>query len=93
MRHTVSILTMTEQISFRKKPQPWHILTSLPLLLLIMAIIIIIITGQFLEYQTLYYAFCVLIISLNAISSFHGSSATKRFSAKNYTVSLFSSLQ
>lgn len=41
----------------------------------------------------MYYAFCVLIICRNTISSFHGSLATKRFGAKNDTIPLFSSLQ
>ena len=82
---------MTGQICSMKNPQPQHIFTSL--LLLMIAIIIIIITGPFIESHVMYYAFCVLIICCNTISSFHGSSATKRFSAKNYPIPLFSSLQ
>lgn len=38
-------------------------------------------------------AFCVLIIPPNTISSLHRSLATKKFSAKNYTILLLSSLQ
>ena len=63
--------------------------TSLPLLLLLMAMSVIITTGRVLECRCLFCAFCVFIVSLNTISFLHGSSVTKRFSAKNYPVTPF----
>ena len=62
-----------------KPHSPDIFFTSLPMLLLLMAMIIII-TGLVLECPCLHYAFCVFITSLNTISFLHGSSVTKRFS-------------
>lgn len=81
---------MTEQTCFLN-PQHQYIFISLPLLLLIIAIIIKI-TGPFTERRAMDNAFCVLTVSPNIISSFCGPSATKRFGAKKKKIVLHYSI-